>query len=282
MANESYHIHISSRHNWFDLKLREVWQYRELIFMFVKRSYTVSYKQTILGPLWLFISPVLSSIMYTIVFGHIAGLSTDGVPQLLFYLCSNAIWGYFSSCISGNASTFTGNAGLFGKVYFPRLTVPIANILSAVVRMGIQMILVLIILIYYVFRGIVMPNWWMWLLIPGVLFQLGLLGMGMGIIASSLTAKYRDLSAVIQLGISLWMYATPVVYPVSQLHDGILKQLLLLNPVTMPIEIFRYALLGKGTVSWLYLGISWLITLMSAVIGIILFNRVERTFMDTV
>lgn len=277
-----YHVHISSRHNWYDLHLREVWRYRELIWLMTKRSFTVSFKQTILGPAWLFINPLISSFMYTIVFGQIAKLGTDGVPQILFYLCGNAIWAYFSSCLTSNAGTFVGNAGLFGKVYFPRLTVPCANVLHLLIKFGIQMLLVLGFLLYYTLTGAVHPNWWAWLLIPLVLLELGLMGMGCGIIVSSMTTKYRDLSVLVGFGMQLWMYGTPVVYPMSTLSNGVLRQLLLLNPVTMPVEVFRYAVLGVGTVLPQYVLISCAFTLAVTVLGIMIFNRVERTFMDTV
>lgn len=282
MPKEVIHTHISARHRWFDLKLKEVWQYRDLIVLFTKRSFKVTYKQTVLGPLWLFINPLLTSLVYVVLFGNIAKLSTGGVPQLLFYLTGNAIWGYFSACLTNNASTFTGNAHLFGKVYFPRLVVPISNVWSSAIRFGIQMILVLLLLVYYGINGLVHPHWWAWLLIPLVLMELGIMGMGFGIIISSLTTKYRDLSVLVSFGVSLWMYATPVVYPMSQLADGWLKTLLLVNPVTAPIELFRYAVVGHGAVPWFSLLLSLAVTVVVFLLGIVIFNRVERTFMDTV
>lgn len=281
-TENEYHIRISADHRWLDLKLREVWRYRDLILLFTKKSFTVRYKQTILGPLWLFISPFLSSIVHTIVFGNIAGLSTDGVPKLLFYLVGNAIWGYFSGCLTSNSSTFVNNAGLFGKVYFPRLTMPISNVLSAMIQLGIQMLLVVGFLIYYTVQGTLPIHLWTWAVLPLVVVQLGILGMGCGIIISSLTTKYRDLSVLVSFGVSLWMYGTPVVYPLSQLADGTLKTLLLINPVTMPVELFRYAVLGVGTIRMDYLLLSWAVTILTAFAGILIFNRIERTFMDTV
>lgn len=279
---KTYHTHISSKHRMLDLNLKEVWQYRDLIWLFTKRNFTISYKQTVLGPLWLFINPLISSIIYAFVFGGIAGMSTDGLPQILFYLCSNAIWTYFANCVTSNASTFTANASVFGKVYFPRLTTPISNVLSAVIRFGIQMLMVLALLIYYCICGEVSPNWGAWLLIPVVLVHLGLLGLGCGIIISSLTTKYRDLAILVTFGVSLWMYITPVVYPMSQLGDGLMKTILMINPVTAPVELFRYAVLGVGTVMPGYLALSWLITIVVVVVGIMIFNKVEKTFMDTV
>ncbi len=209
-------------------------------------------------------------------------MSTDGIPQLLFYLCSNAVWVFFSGCLSKNASTFTSNAGVFGKVYFPRLTMPISNVLSSVIQFGVQMILVLGVLIYYVATRAVHPNWMAWLLIPVELIHLGLLGLGCGIIISSLTTKYRDLAILVNFGVQLWMYATPIVYPLSQLGDGLMKTILLINPVTAPVEIIRYAVLGQGTIVPAYLAISWVLTIAVTLLGIMIFNHVEKTFMDTV
>lgn len=281
-TNELHHTHISSKHKFFDLKLKEVWKYRDLIMMFTKRSFVLTYKQTVLGPAWIFINPFLTSLIYTFVFGGIAGMDTGGVPQILFYLCSNAIWTFFASCVTTNAATFTGNAGVFGKVYFPRLTTPISNVLSAMIRFAVQMILVLAFLIYFVIIGAVSPNWLAWLLIPLVLVHLGVMGLGFGIIISSLTTKYRDLSILVGFGVQLWMYATPIVYPLSQLGDGIIKKIFMLNPVTTPVEIFRYAVLGQGEIDLVCLVISGVFTILVAVIGIMMFNRVERNFMDTV
>lgn len=279
---QKYHTHISSKHKWFDLKIKEVWQYKDLIWLFTKRTFVVTYKQTVLGPAWLFINPIITSLIYTFVFGGIAGMSTDGIPQIIFYLTSTAIWTFFASCVNNNATTFTLNASVFGKVYFPRLTTPISNILSSIIQFGIQFLLVLGVLIFFVFTGEVHPNWWAFSLIPVVLMHLGMMGMGFGIIVSSMTTKYRDLTVLITFGVQLWMYATPIVYPLSQLGDGTFKTLLMINPVTMPVEIFRYAILGQGTINYLFLAISWTFTIFVLVFGIMLFNKVERTFMDTV
>lgn len=280
--NEKYHTHISAKHKLFDLKLSELFRYKDLILLFTKRSVTVQYKQTVLGPLWLFLNPFLTSLMYMVVFGNIAKLGTEGVPQILFYLTGSAVWGFFSACLVNNAATFTGNAHLFGKVYFPRLAIPVSNVLSGAIRFAVQMILVLAFLGYYVAVGQVSPHWWAWLAIPLVLLQLGLLGMGLGVVISSVTTKYRDLSVLVGFGVQLWMYATPVVYPLSTVGDGILKTALLLNPVTPSVELFRYAILGQGTVDIPYLFLSWGVTAVLLFLGIIVFNRVERTFMDTV
>ena len=282
MASNKYHTHITSKHNWYDLKLKEVWQYRDLIWLFTQRNFVVKYKQTVLGPAWIFLNPLISSFIYAFVFGGIAGIGTDGVPSILFYLAGNAAWTYFSSCVTQNASTFTANAGVFGKVYFPRLTMPASNVVSSALQFGVQMLMVLAFLVYYVFTGAVTPNWTSWLLIPLVLIHLGLLGLGCGIIISSLTTKYRDLAIVVTFGIQLWMYVTPVVYPMSQLGDGFMKTVLMLNPVTAPVELFRYAVLGVGSVMPVYLAVSAVVTVALLLVGVMIFNKVEKTFMDTV
>lgn len=279
---QTYHTHISSKHRWFDLNLKEVWQYRDLITLFTRRTFVLTYKQTILGPAWIFLNPLISSIIYAFVFGGIAGMSTDGIPQILFYLCSNAIWIFFSTSVTKNAQTFTANANVFGKVYFPRLAVPISNVLASIIQFGVQMLLVLAFWAYYTLCGQVCPHWGAWLLIPVVLLHLGLLGLGCGIIISSLTTKYRDLAILVTFGVQLWMYATPIVYPMSQLSDGWMKTVLMINPVTAPVEVFRYAVLGQGIIMPEYLALSWAITLAVVVVGVMIFNRVEKTFMDTV
>ena len=277
-----YHTHISSHRGLFDVNLKEIWKYRDLTILFTKRSFQLTYKQTVLGPAWIFLNPFITSIIYTLVFGGIAGMSTDGVPKILFYLCSNAIWTYFSTIVIKNATAFTANANVFGKVYFPRLTVPISNVLSSVIQFLVQMILVSIFLAFYIIKNEVHPNWISWLLIPVVLLHLGIMGLGIGIIISSMTTKYRDLAILVSFGVTLWMYATPIVYPLSQLEDGIMKTILIANPVTAPVEVFRYALLGEGTIVPMHLIISWVFTIVVAVLGVLIFNQVEKTFMDTV
>lgn len=278
----TYHTHISAKHRWFDLNLKEVWQYRDLITLFTKRSFVVTYKQTILGPAWIFLTPLFSSVVHAFVFTGIAGIGTEGVPTLLYYLFSNAVWSFFATCLINNANTFTANAGVFGKVYFPRLTTPISNVLSSVIRFGIQMLLVLLFMSVYLFRGELHPNYGLWLLIPVELLHLGILGMGFGIIISSLTTKYRDLTVLVEFGMSLWMYATPIVYPLSSLPEGWIGKLLLLNPVTPSVELLRMGVLGTGSWNPGYYCLSWVVTLVVAVLGIMVFNKVERTFMDTV
>lgn len=278
----TYHTHITGKRKRFELNLKEVWQYRDLIVLFTKRSFTVTYKQTILGPAWIFLNPLISSLIYAFVFGGIAGIGTDGIPTILFYLCSNAIWIFFSSCVTQNATTFTGNAGVFGKVYFPRLTTPISNVLSSVIQFCIQMLLVLMFMVYYLVKGQVHPNWEAWALIPLVLVHLGMLGLSIGIIISSMTTKYRDLSVLVGFGVSLWMYITPIVYPISSVGEGLMRTIFMINPVTPAVELLRYAVLGQGTVHWGFYGLSCGLTVVLFFLGVMIFNRVEKTFMDTV
>lgn len=282
MSQTKYYKEITGEHNLFDLKLKEVWQYRDLIVLFTKRNFITRYKQTVLGPAWLFINPVISSLIYCFIFGGIAGISTGGVPQMLFYMSGNAIWGFFSSSVNRNASTFTANAGVFGKVYFPRLTTPISNVLTSVIEFGIQMLLVLGFLTFYLIHGAVHPNWAAWPLVLLVLLELGAMGMGVGIIISSMTTKYRDLSILVGFAIQLWMYITPVVYPLSQAGNGGLRTVLLINPVTAPTEVFRYAVLGQGEIVPIALVWSGVFTIVVLTLGIMVFNKVEKTFMDTV
>lgn len=279
-----YHTHISSKHKLFSLNLKEVWRYKDLIVLFTKRSFVLTYKQTILGPAWIFLNPLISSLIYAFVFGGIAGLGPVGIPSILFYLTSNAIWTYFASCVNKNATTFTGNAAVFGKVYFPRLTTPISNVLSSIIQFGVQLLLVFGFLAYYMCIGEVEPNWLMWLVIPIEIIHLGMFGLGVGIIISSLTTKYRDLTVLVTFGVQLWMYVTPIVYPMSTLGEGTMRTLMMINPVTAPTEVIRAALLGMEMSSdtGLFLAISWVATLAVVFFGIMIFNKVEKTFMDTV
>ena len=279
---EKYHKVITAEHKWYQLNLKEVFRYWDLIVLFTKRSFQIRYKQTILGPAWLFISPIISSLIYCFIFGGIAGISTDGIPQMLFYMSGNAIWTVFASSLNKNSATFTANAGIFGKVYFPRLTTPISNMFTTIMEFGIQMIVVFLFLLFYLFAGSVHPNWILWITIPFVLIHLGLMGLGIGIIISSLTTKYRDLSILIGFAVTLWMYLTPVVYPLSQAGENGLKWVLLINPVTSPIEYFRFALLGVGQIEPIFLLWSGFFTIVVLLIGLVIFNKVEKTFMDTV
>ncbi len=265
----------------FDLKLRELWHYRDLIVLFVRRDFVSQYKQTILGPAWHLIQPLMTTLMFTIVFGKIAQIPTDGVPPFLFYMAGTVLWGYFSAVLTGTSGTFTGNAGIFGKVYFPRLAVPLAGLLSRLIAFGIQFLFFLCFLAYFMLSGSdVAPNAWA-LLTPLLLLMMAALGLGLGVIVSSLTTRYRDLTVVVGFGVQLLMYATPVIYPLSVLPEPY-RSWMLLNPVAPIMELFRHAYLGAGSVSLGLLAYSIAITSLILFIGIILFNRVERTFMDTV
>lgn len=277
---------IKPKTGWFELNLKELFHYMDLIFLFVKRNFTSLYKQTILGPLWAIIQPFLTTVVFTLVFGGIAGLDTGGVPSFIFYMCGNIAWGYFSQCFTSTANTFTGNAAIFGKVYFPRMVIPISVVLTNLISFFIQFLFFICFWIYYVITDpAVQPNWTI-ALIPLMLLQMAILGLGFGIIVSSVTTKYRDLSMLVSFGIQLWMYATPVAYSTSLIAESpsLSKYmgLYMLNPLTPLIESFKNAFLGTGAVDVVYILISWAITLVVLFIGVILFNRVEKSFMDTV
>lgn len=272
---------IKPKTGWFDINFKEIIAYKDLIWLFVKRNFAVQYKQTILGPLWFIINPLLTTLMLTVVFGTIAGLSTSGVPQFAFYLCSTALWQYFATCLNQTAGTFTGNENIFGKVYFPRMVMPISTVIFSLVNFGVVFIMSLLTNAYYMCIGEnIQFHIWI-LLVPVLVLQTALMGLGFGIIISSLTTKYRDLSILVSFGIQLWMYATPVVYDITQL-EGTLKTVIMLNPMSPVICNFRYAVLGSGELEVGYWSISWLVTFVILALGIILFNRVEKTFMDTV
>ena len=272
---------IKPKTGWFDINLKELIQYKDLIVMFVKRDFKTMYKQTILGPLWIIINPLMTTLMYTIVFGNIANIPTDGMPQIVFYMLGTTVWTYFSSCLTKTSSTFTANAAIFGKVYFPRLVTPISTVISGLINFGVQFLMFLGFMAYFMIKGSpIEPNLWI-LITPLLLVQLAALALGFGIIISSMTTKYRDLAVLVTFGVQLWMYATPVVYPASQI-GGKLKTLMMLNPVSPIVESFRYAFLGSGSIPWNYLGISVVTTLVVLFAGVVLFSRVEKTFMDTV
>jgi lipopolysaccharide transport system permease protein len=271
---------ITSKRHLFEINLHELWAYRDLIWIFVRRDIVSSYKQTVLGPLWLFLGPLFTTFIYMFVFNTIASISTDGIPAPLFYLAGITMWNYFQSCLGGTSSTFISNAAIFGKVYFPRLASPIALVLSNLFRFFIQLGLFLVCWIYYLSQDMIEPNIHI-LLLPLILALMGILALGIGIIVSSLTTKYRDLSFFISFGVSLLMYATPVIYPVSAIPDTY-KLIILYNPISPMIEAFRYGFTGAGTLSWSGLGYSSVFTLITLGIGIVLFNRVEKNFADSV
>ena len=274
---------IESKSSLFRLNLKEVWQYRDLVFMFVKRDFISSFKQTILGPLWFFINPIITTIVFTLVFGGIANLPTDGIPPVLFYLAGNTLWGYFSTTMLSVSNVFAGNAAIFGKVYFPRLVTPISTIISSFMRLAIQMILFFIVLGYYMSRGEVQPNMWS-LFSPVLVLFLALFSLGLGMIFSSLTTKYRDLSLLLGFGVSLFMWFTPVILPTSLVKQklGSYGFLADLNPLTPIFECFKYGFIGSGDFNMTRLLMSFTFIIVVLLFGIIVFNKSEKSFIDTV
>ena len=276
-----YNTVIKPQNKLLEVDFKEIWQYRDLFSMFVKRDIITQYKQTILGPAWFFIQPALTTIMYMIVFGGIAGISTDGLPQPMFYLAGIVCWQYFSDCLNKTSSTFTTNQGIFGKVYFPRMIVPLSTVASNLVRMGIQFLLFVVVYIYYLVTGVhIVPNIYI-LLLPFVVIMLAGLSLGFGIIISSMTTKYRDLTILFTFIVQLWMYATPIIYPLSTMSPK-RQWIMALNPVTSLVETFKYGTMGVGTFSWGQLGYSFGFMIVLLAIGIVIFNKVQRSFMDTV
>ncbi len=273
--------YVSSKNKLFSVNLKEIWKYRDLIILFVKRDITTAYKQTILGPVWIVINPLLSTVVFTVIFGVIAGIPTDGVPQFLFYLSGNILWGFFSSCLNRGSGTFLGNARLFGKVYFPRLVMPISGILYNLINFMLQTaVYVILVIVYSLIGANVHPNLLI-ILAPFLVLQTALLGTGMGLIISSITTKYRDLNVLVSFGVSLLMYITPVVYPISRVPENF-RWLMLLNPVAPIVETYRCAFLGSGSFEWQFLLISLAVTLALLFWGVIVFNKVEKNFIDTV
>ncbi len=278
---EQYTTHIKAKTGWFDIDIKELFKYKYLIYLFFKRNYTTRYKQTILGPLWLIFNPLITVSLYAFVFGNLAGLATSNVPQFAFYLCSNALWTFFANSLTQTSSTFTANAAIMGKVYFPRLVMPISSVLTSMLDLAIQLGMLVLAIIYYSFNGYNFGLDWSLLLVPVFIFQVGLLGLGCGIIIAALTTKYRDLVILVGFGVQLWMYVTPVVYTLDIIPEKFLS-IYMINAMTPIIECFRSVLLGIDTVAWHYWGISWIVTLVVLIIGVILFSKIEKTFMDTV
>ncbi len=280
MDNEKI-TYIYARNKWFNLNFRELWRYRDLIFLFVKRNITTFYKQTILGPLWLVISPLLSTTVFTVIFGVVAGISTDGMPQFLFYMSGNVLWTFFSSNLSKGSSTFLGHARLFGKVYFPRLAIPVSDVIHNFFNYLVQLVLFIALVIFYaVTNPAVQPNLYL-CLSPVLIVQTAVLGMGTGLIISSITTKYRDLNILVSFGVSLWMYVTPVVYPVSRIPEA-LRPIMMLNPMAPVVENYRHAFLGCGSFELFYWLISLVTTALMLALGLVVFNKVEKNFIDTV
>lgn len=281
MKTEKWDMVIQPKSGWFDIHLEELWRYRDLILLFVKRDFVAVYKQTILGPLWYIIQPLFTTLVFTIVFGKVARIPTDNLPPFLFYLTGNVAWGYFSTCLTRTSDTFNANAAIFGKVFFPRLTVPLSIVISSLLQFCIQFVLFLGFYFYFMYQGVnLVPKLWI-LALPILLLQMALFGFGVGVFVSSLTTKYKDLRFAMSFITQLWMYATPIVYPLTLVPDW-LRPVYVLNPMVSVVECFRYAFLGTGVIRWSYVGTGWAVTLVILIVGVVLFSRVEKTFMDTV
>ncbi len=280
-SGEAWTEIIRPRSTLFDLKLKEVWRYRDLVLLFVRRDFVAVYKQTILGPVWHLLKPMFSTLIFTVIFANVAGLSTDGVPPILFYLCGNIAWGFFQACFTGAAGTFVVNQGIFGKVYFPRLAVPVSNMISALLSFVIQFGLLLSFMVYYysIGRGVT-PTVWM-LGLPVLMLLMAMFGLSLGIIVAALTTKYRDLTVLVGFGITLFMYASPVIYPMSMMpapYDRFMS----LNPMAPLLEAFRYAILGKGILDLPWIGFTAAGIVVVFLVGVVMFNKVEKDFIDTV
>ncbi len=278
---DQYTTHIKSKTGWFDVDIKELFRYKDLIFLFFKRNYMTRYKQTILGPLWLVFNPLITVTLYAFVFGNLAGLSTADVPQFVFYLCSNALWTFFSTCLTQTSSTFTANAGIMGKVYFPRLVMPISSVVTGILDLVIQLGMLIVIMVGYAIKGYHFNLGLTFVLAPVIILQVGILGLGCGIIIAALTTKYRDLVILVGFGVQLWMYASPVVYTAKLIPEKY-TSLYMINAMAPIMECWRNAVVGSGEFLWGYWGISWIITIIVLFCGVILFSKVEKTFMDTV
>lgn len=278
---ENWSIEIKPKKKWLDVDLKGIWRYRDLYYMYVKRDIITVYKQTILGPLWFLIQPVLTTIMYMFVFGGLAGISTDGIPQPLFYMSGILLWNYFNAAFMVSSNVFTANASVFGKVYFPRLVVPLSGITSNLIKFGIQLVLFIIIYIYYCIQGVNLSINWSILLFPILIIMIAFHAMSWGLIISALTTKYRDLTQLVAFGIQLFMYMTPVIYPLSAAPEKY-RIFISLNPLTPIFETFKYSCMGSGSFNWGGLGYSFIFLLITLFLSVIIFNRVERNFMDTV
>ncbi|MDQ1141891.1 ABC transporter permease [Pedobacter agri] len=281
---EEYHWTIEAKASLFDLKLNEVWAYRDLLILLVRRDFVSFYKQTILGPLWFFIQPLFTTIIFTFIFGNLAGISTDGLPKPLFYMAGITAWNYFADCLTKTSTVFKDNAGIFGKVYFPRLIMPLSIVMSNLVRFAVQMLLFLLMMAYYYLSGAVFHITSAIFLFPFIVTLMALLGLGVGMIISAMTTKYRDLAFLVTFGVQLLMYATTVIYPLSEALNKYPEYawIIAYNPMTPIIETFRYGFLGEGSFSWGNLGYATAVTTALLLFGIVIFNKVERNFVDTV
>ncbi len=277
---------LKSKNGWFDLNLKELFKYKDLIKLFVKRDFVSLYKQTILGPLWAIIQPLLTTVVYTLIFGNIANLAAPGVPTFIFYLTGNMMWTYFSTALTATSNTFVNNSAILGKVYFPRLVMPISTVISNLINLFIQFGFMACFMIFYWSNGTITTTNWVAALTPVLIIQLMLLSLGFGVMISALTTKYRDLKMLITFGLQLWLYASPVAYDMFSMEvfapGGALHTLYMLNPITPIINVFRYGFLGTGVIEWGFYGISWVMTIVIFLLGIMLFSRVEKNFMDTI
>jgi lipopolysaccharide transport system permease protein len=280
--DEHWDLVIKPKNKWYQLNLADIWQYRDLLMLLVRRDFVSVYKQTVLGPVWFFIQHIITTFTFTIIFGNLAKISTDGVPPILFYLAGITLWSYFSDCLTKTSNTFIANAGVFGKVYFPRLVVPVSVLISNLVKLGIQLLLFLSLWLYYFSTlSSVTPHWSLIWLLPVLILLMAGLGLGFGIFISSLTTKYRDFTFLIGFGVQLLMYASPIVYPLSIVPERY-KIWIMLNPISPIIESFKYIFLGSGYFSWTALGYSAVFMAVLVIMAAIIFNKVEKTFMDTV
>jgi lipopolysaccharide transport system permease protein len=276
-------LEIKGHSSLFDINFKDIWHYRDLLFLLVKRDFISFYKQTILGPLWFFIQPIFTTVVFTFVFGNLAGISTDNIPQPLFYLAGITAWNYFSDCLTKTSTVFKDNANIFGKVYFPRLIMPLSIVVSNLIRFGVQLLLLLFFIFYFnLFTDKFQFQFtWTLLALPFLILQMAVLGLGLGLIITALTTKYRDLAFLVSFGVQLLMYATTVIYPLSAAPEKF-KFWIALNPMTTVIEMFRYALIGKGTFTSESVFFSVVVTLFITIIGIIIFNKTEKSFVDTI
>lgn len=280
IAIEDWDSVIESKHSLLDINLKELWHYRDLLVLFVRRDFVTVYKQTILGPLWFFIQPILTTITFTIIFGNVAQLSTDGAPKLVFYMAGITLWNYFSTCLTSVSGVFNANAGIFGKVYFPRLIMPLTIVISNLMKFGVQFLLFICFVLYFYSKGQIVPNWWI-LLTPVIIVLMALISMGIGLILSSMTTKYKDLNQLISFGVQLFMYATPVIYPSSSVPADY-AWVVNLNPLVGLFDYMRYAYLGIGSFSIDYLLYPTLFSIFILLLGVLVFNKTQKTFMDTV
>jgi len=280
--DKDWDLVIRPQSGWFDLQFRDLWRYRDLVMLFVRRDFVAQFKQTILGSSWFVIQPLLTTIVFAVVFGNLAGLSTDHLPKMLFYFSGNVVWLYFSNVLTASANTFVGNAHLFGKVYFPRLAVPLSLTISNLIKFGLQVGFFLVFWLYYALMGTGIRMTPASFLFPVLVLIMAGQALGVGILFSAMTTKYRDLRFLLEFGVRLAMYATPVIFPLSSITGGRLRLVLLANPMTPVIEVFRLGFLGQGTLNWGWLAYSACFAIVSLLVGVVAFNRVERTFMDTV